>query len=553
MANMVTRCPKCGTSFRITQAQLQTAKGAVRCGSCLQIFKATENLVKTAAGAKAGQPAQKAPADSPIAGRQSQRSATTGSSKDNSSKSSATQTRPTALSQTDPGIRQKAANSTGVKSTATSKGSAKKKTLKQTSPASGNTENADRNSPGKKHQTQRQLTDSTKKELKKAVNTEQTKTSGGLKFDQAAIDQESQNSRLSSSEDDTDFLISDDMDGEHAEPKQSIIQKEGDEAFSDDFLDLNPPDQKQWKIEEKSLFDQAPEDTGPREKDTADESWAVNLLEELEDDTTQMDYFDSKAKAAPGNELFGSFDDIEDEQDELTTDDVDHFSVFDDKDDFYPDEDERDKHEPSLESDRNYDDFLDQFGDEKTIAASPSDRASMISRIEPAPVEMDWGNHQKDRMKQWLWTALSLLAAIAIVFQAGVIQFDKLSRVEPYRSWYGAVCPLLDCSLPELVDLKRIRAYNLVVRSHPQTEGALVVDTILLNTAPFQQPFPTLLLSFSNLNGELHSARKFHPQEYLGGEMAGQTQIPSGKPVHLSMEIVDPGTDAVNYKIEITK
>ena len=43
--DMVTRCPNCSTSFRITPEQLQVAKGAVRCGSCLHIFKALDQLI----------------------------------------------------------------------------------------------------------------------------------------------------------------------------------------------------------------------------------------------------------------------------------------------------------------------------------------------------------------------------------------------------------------------------------------------------------------------------------------------------------------------------
>ena len=47
MTQMVTRCPKCATAFRITSTQLESAKGAVRCGSCLHIFKAQDFLVKS--------------------------------------------------------------------------------------------------------------------------------------------------------------------------------------------------------------------------------------------------------------------------------------------------------------------------------------------------------------------------------------------------------------------------------------------------------------------------------------------------------------------------
>ena len=37
---MYTQCPKCGTVFRITAAQLRVAEGEVRCGNCTISFNA---------------------------------------------------------------------------------------------------------------------------------------------------------------------------------------------------------------------------------------------------------------------------------------------------------------------------------------------------------------------------------------------------------------------------------------------------------------------------------------------------------------------------------
>lgn len=42
---MVTRCPACGTAFRIYQAQLDARQGQVRCGHCAVVFSAHEHLV----------------------------------------------------------------------------------------------------------------------------------------------------------------------------------------------------------------------------------------------------------------------------------------------------------------------------------------------------------------------------------------------------------------------------------------------------------------------------------------------------------------------------
>lgn len=42
---MITRCPSCGTAFRIYQAQLDARQGQVRCGHCAVVFSAHEHLV----------------------------------------------------------------------------------------------------------------------------------------------------------------------------------------------------------------------------------------------------------------------------------------------------------------------------------------------------------------------------------------------------------------------------------------------------------------------------------------------------------------------------
>ncbi len=41
---LVTRCPHCSTRFRVSEAQLQVAKGRVRCGACLTVFVGIDHL-----------------------------------------------------------------------------------------------------------------------------------------------------------------------------------------------------------------------------------------------------------------------------------------------------------------------------------------------------------------------------------------------------------------------------------------------------------------------------------------------------------------------------
>jgi predicted Zn finger-like uncharacterized protein len=49
---MLTRCPECGTTFRVTPEQLKMRSGRVRCGSCRRVFDALETLAEEAAVAK---------------------------------------------------------------------------------------------------------------------------------------------------------------------------------------------------------------------------------------------------------------------------------------------------------------------------------------------------------------------------------------------------------------------------------------------------------------------------------------------------------------------
>ncbi len=47
--DLVTRCPFCETTFRVTLEQLDVASGTVRCGACLRIFQAADSIVEGAA------------------------------------------------------------------------------------------------------------------------------------------------------------------------------------------------------------------------------------------------------------------------------------------------------------------------------------------------------------------------------------------------------------------------------------------------------------------------------------------------------------------------
>lgn len=174
----------------------------------------------------------------------------------------------------------------------------------------------------------------------------------------------------------------------------------------------------------------------------------------------------------------------------------------------------------------------------------------VIASLEPEPLEVNWQEPGAWR-RRLLWPLLALVALLCLLAQVAWLEFDRLSRLEPYRSVYEVACRIVGCELPQLLDRSQIQTSNLLVRSHPELVDALQVDVILQNNAPFEQTFPVLELTFTNLRSEPVAARKLDPSEYLGGELAGRDKMPVRQPIHIALEIADPGSEAVSYHIKI--
>jgi len=176
-------------------------------------------------------------------------------------------------------------------------------------------------------------------------------------------------------------------------------------------------------------------------------------------------------------------------------------------------------------------------------------RGERLFELDDEPLQLDWQARRRP-WGRWLgWGLLNLIALLGLAAQYAAYNFDELARQDEYRPWLEKICPALGCELPPRVDISQIKSSNLVVRSHPDFAGALVVDAIIYNRAPFAQPFPLLEVRFADIQGQTLARRTFKPGEYLSGELAGQREMPSQIPIHIALDILDPGITAVNYSL----
>jgi predicted Zn finger-like uncharacterized protein len=189
----------------------------------------------------------------------------------------------------------------------------------------------------------------------------------------------------------------------------------------------------------------------------------------------------------------------------------------------------------------------------KAARSEPELRDEHLFELDDEPLQLDWQQPKKP-WGRWIgWGLLNFIGAAALAGQYVMYHFNELARQDQYRPWFEQLCPTVGCQLPSKVDITQVKSSNLVVRSHPEFSGALVVDAILYNRAAFSQPFPLLEMRFADINGQLLASRRFKPSEYLAGELAGElagnAEMPPQTPIHISLDILDPGTQAVNYSL----
>ena len=173
-------------------------------------------------------------------------------------------------------------------------------------------------------------------------------------------------------------------------------------------------------------------------------------------------------------------------------------------------------------------------------------RDNLYEDLRHEPVSIDGGG---SGWRKVLWSLVILALLGVLVAQAAWFQFDRLAAIPELRPFYEKACDYAGCELKPLIDLDAIQSRKLVVRTNPDDRNQLIVDAVIINQAGFEQPFPAIALTFSNLNGDVVAQSSFTPQEYLAGDASDLDTMPRETPVRIAINIRDPGRDAVNYNL----
>lgn len=321
----------------------------------------------------------------------------------------------------------------------------------------------------------------------------------------------------------------------------------GDEVFANSLQldDSIFSMQEKAKPSRYSLLDnkqdiELEDDQFGRNHDHVDETWTSNLMEDDEKSNSKSSAYDESWADA----LLDVDDDLVEDIDMSFTKENAAKQI----DDFVPSlEDAPESNQYHLGGNNDFEQETVEI--ELTIADSVND-------LLDEPLNLDNKGKKKAPVATppsflWLWLSGAIVMIFTLVAQVGYFKFDSWSRHPQYRPVYALSCQLLNCQLPAIQNIRKMSTQHFMVRPHPKVKQALYIDTLLINSADYKQPFPDLNLIFTGLNDQTIASRHFKPEEYLAGELAGSNSMPLNVPIHIAIEIANPGAEAVGYRIEL--
>lgn len=142
--------------------------------------------------------------------------------------------------------------------------------------------------------------------------------------------------------------------------------------------------------------------------------------------------------------------------------------------------------------------------------------------------------------------AIAVLSAL-LILQLLLSDRARLAGDPRWRPLLTQLCGVLQCTLPAW---REPRAFRVIERDISlRAPGVLRVSARIRNDARWSQPWPRLQLTLSDANGRDVATRLFTPVEYLGGAPT-QSELGSGQSAALSMDIVEPGPQAVAFTFD---
>lgn len=151
--------------------------------------------------------------------------------------------------------------------------------------------------------------------------------------------------------------------------------------------------------------------------------------------------------------------------------------------------------------------------------------------------------------RRWPWLVACLILLLLLCAQLAWAKREDLVADPTTGPLLRQLCAGVGCNLPLVQDTTHLRLLARDVQAHPSVPGALLISATVNNDASFDQPWPVVVVTLSDVDGKRLAMRRLRPSEYLGDGAAFAQGLAAGSNAALVLEVEDPGNKAVAFEI----
>jgi predicted Zn finger-like uncharacterized protein len=149
------------------------------------------------------------------------------------------------------------------------------------------------------------------------------------------------------------------------------------------------------------------------------------------------------------------------------------------------------------------------------------------------------------------WALGSLVLALALVAQLTHYFRQELVKHPQIGPALGTIYGRLGLALEPNWDPRAFEIRQWGGAGASPAAGRMSVQASITNKATFAQPLPLLRLELEDRFGAPVATRDFEPAEYLKSPAVATRMLGAGASAEADLEIVDPGADAVGYRLDV--
>ncbi len=129
------------------------------------------------------------------------------------------------------------------------------------------------------------------------------------------------------------------------------------------------------------------------------------------------------------------------------------------------------------------------------------------------------------------WILAAMLLALLLLIQIFVLARERMAQSLHLRPLVAWLCQRLGCELSPFRNLTAIKVVDRALYPVKNSTDGYEFHLVIVNQAPYPQPYPFLKLTLTAMDGTGIAQRIFKPEEYL------RTLIPQLMPSHRSIFI----------------